>query len=134
MIYRHGTREKPDRLSQFLFETSRVADAFARPSLHDAPEQAPADDDAMRPEPEEPSEGVKQALSDSFLGRFVSRYRRAFFLASITVMTFGWGMRGFLPEGVKLVMVVAAWSIAAGIAILAVRGVDLLRAPTSDQQ
>ena len=133
LVYRRGVREKPDRLSQFLLESGRVADVFAGLRSDDAPPGVPADDDdddAMHPVTDRPGEGTGRAYEDSFLGRLASRYGIAIvFTAAIAVTTWR-EMRDVLPGNLIAVFVVA-WTILAGVGIFAVSG-SLFRAPTAD--
>ena len=138
LVYRRGVREKPDRLSQFLLESGRVADVFARLRSDDTPPGVPpdpadpadpADDDAIHPMTDRPAD-TGRAYADSFLWRLVSRYGIAIvFTAAIAVATCR-EMRDVLPGNLIAVFVVA-WTILAGVGIFAASGV-LFRAPAAD--
>ena len=93
LVYRHGVREKPDRLSQFLLESGRVSDVFARPRSDDVPSAVPADDanptddEATHPITDEPTESTSRAYAAWFIQGLVSPYGIAIMFTIATAVT-----------------------------------------------
>ena len=134
LVYRHGVREKPDRLSQFMLESGRVADVFARLRPDDAPSGVPADDthdEVTHPMTDEPAESTSRTYAVSFIRGLLTPYGLATMFTVATAVT-GWRALGDLLPGRLTAVILIGFSLAVGLVVFAVSDKNILGIPTAD--